>query len=114
MPSKTYTVVFFRDAKTGKEPAKEWLDGLRDRQTKARIDIRIRRAETGNFGDHKSVGEGVWELKIQFGSGYRVYYAIEKEQIILLLYGGDKSSQERDIAQAKKYWAQHKKKEKNG
>ena len=63
--------------------------------------------ELGNFGDSKSIGDGVAELRIHFGSGYRVYYAKEGTSIYLLLCGGDKSSQSRDIKQAKALWAKH-------
>ena len=81
----------------------------------ARIYIRIERAEGGNFGNHRSVGEGVMELKVPVGPGYRVYYALDGTDVILLLMGGEKSTQEKDIAVAKKYWSAHKAEgEKNG
>lgn len=79
-----------------------WLKDLRDMQARARIAVRIRRVEEGNFGDHKSVGDGVSELRIPFGPGYRVYYTQKGTTIVLLLCGGDKDSQDRDIAKAKK------------
>lgn len=78
-----------------------WLDGLRDRQGKARIVKRLMRLEEGNFGDHASVGEGVVELRFHFGPGYRVYYVQRGEALIILLAGGDKDSQARDIEKAK-------------
>jgi putative addiction module killer protein len=78
-----------------------WFSGLRDRQVKARIDIRIRRLSLGNPGDAKPVGEGVSELRIDHGPGYRVYYVQKGKVLIVLLAGGDKSSQERDIRVAK-------------
>ena len=81
---------------------RDWLDCLRDRNARARILVRIRRIElTGNIGDAKSVGEGVYELRLAFGPGYRVYYALRGRLVLLLLIGGDKSSQQRDIRQAK-------------
>jgi putative addiction module killer protein len=78
-----------------------WLKALRDPIGKARIVSRIRSAEQGNFGDCESVGEGVSEMRIHCGPGYRVYYSRKGEVIYLLLCGGDKSSQSRDIRQAK-------------
>lgn len=83
------------------ETYSEWFSGLRDRQAKARIDIRIRRLSLGNPGDAKPVGEGITELRIDHGPGYRVYYMQKATVLIVLLAGGDKSSQERDIRVAK-------------
>jgi putative addiction module killer protein len=82
----------------------DWLNKLRD--TKGRISVvrRISRLESGNFGDHKSVGEGVWELRVDSGPGYRVYYAQVGKVVILLLCGGDKSTQQRDVQNAKAAW----------
>lgn len=79
----------------------EWLDGLKDRQGAARIVKRLMRLEEGHFGDHAGVGEGVMELRFHFGSGYRVYYVQRGETLIILLAGGDKDSQARDIEKAK-------------
>jgi putative addiction module killer protein len=80
----------------------EWLDGLKDRQGAARIAKRLTRIEdTGNLGDTKSVGDGVGELRFDFGPGYRAYYVKDGETVIILLAGGDKDSQERDIEKAK-------------
>lgn len=77
-----------------------WFESLKDRQTARRIQARIDRAEEGNFGDHKAVGEGVSELRIQFGPGFRVYFTQRGLEIVILLAGGDKSSQTQDIATA--------------
>lgn len=80
-----------------------WFRKLRDYQARVRIDSRIRELdETGNAGDVEPVGEGVSELRFHFGPGYRVYYQRRGEDIILLLLGGDKSSQSDDIAKAKR------------
>ena len=78
-----------------------WFRSLRDRDARGRIDIRIARLQLGNFGDAKSVGDGVHELRMTFGPGYRVYFTRRGERIILLLCGGDKRSQSRDIARAR-------------
>ena len=78
-----------------------WFDAIRDRQAKVRIDIRIRRLSLGNAGDGKPVGEGVSELRVNFGPGYRVYFVQRREECIILLAGGDKTSLSDDICQAK-------------
>ncbi|WP_256078547.1 type II toxin-antitoxin system RelE/ParE family toxin [Massilia sp. YIM B04103] len=88
----------------GREPFTEWLSSLRDKVAQARIRIRLRQLETGNFGDTASVGEGVMELRIHLGAGYRVYFAQHGKAIVILLCGGDKSSQSTDIRRAKEYW----------
>jgi putative addiction module killer protein len=79
----------------------KWLSRLRDQKAKARITARIRSAEFGNFGDVRTVGSGVSEMRIHYGPGYRVYFAMRKMQLIIVLIGGDKSSQERDINKAR-------------
>jgi putative addiction module killer protein len=80
----------------------KWLGKLRDVRARAKIATRIRRIETdGNFGDVAPVGEGVSELRVHHGPGYRVYFVQEGDQVVILLCGGDKDSQERDIAAAK-------------
>ncbi|MDP2228408.1 MAG: type II toxin-antitoxin system RelE/ParE family toxin [Moraxellaceae bacterium] len=79
----------------------QWIDALQDVKGRARILVRIERLAAGNPGDVKPVGEGVSELRMDFGPGYRVYYKKSGQQIIILLAGGDKSSQERDIEKAK-------------
>jgi putative addiction module killer protein len=83
-----------------------WLSSLRDRQGRAKILVRIDRLEDGNPGKTRSVGSGVMEMKIDFGPGYRVYYTQRGEVMVLLLCGGDKNTQEKDIARAKVLAAQ--------
>jgi putative addiction module killer protein len=78
-----------------------WFAALRDRTAKARIDIRIRRLSLGNPGDCRSVGEGVSELRIHYGPGYRIYLKKQGDALVILLAGGEKSSQEEDIRLAK-------------
>lgn len=99
-----YTMVYtcpMLEIKRTDEFAK-WLKKLRDAKAKARINLRIRRIElTGNLGDYKPVGEGVSEIRIDYGPGYRVYFGRRGNELILLLIGGDKSTQQRDIAKAK-------------
>jgi putative addiction module killer protein len=79
----------------------QWLRGLRDRQARARIAARVRRLATGNPGDVAPVGEGVSELRIHYGPGYRVYFVRRGASLIVILGGGDKDTQVRDIAAAK-------------
>jgi probable addiction module killer protein len=86
------------------ETFKHWLIGLKDIRAKAHILKRIKRAEQGNFGEYKSVGAGVYEMKADIGKGYRVYYAQQGQLIYLLLSGGDKSTQQTDIQNAKQQW----------
>lgn len=80
----------------------QWFDRLDDRQARARINARIRRLSLGNPGDVKPVGEGVSELRIDFGPGYRVYFVRRSRTLVVLLAGGDKHSQEQDIQKALK------------
>ncbi len=79
----------------------KWFDSLRDRQARARIDIRVRRLSLGNPGDAKPVGEGVSVLRVDYGPGYRVYFVQRADVLIVLLAGGDKRTQDRDIRRAK-------------
>ncbi len=82
----------------------DWLKKQRDTLARIAIDRRVNRVELGNFGDHKFCRDGVWELRIDVGAGYRVYYAIAGQALVLLLCGGDKRSQDADIACACEYW----------
>jgi putative addiction module killer protein len=86
-----------------KHPFTIWSRGLGDPIARRKIRVCLDRAEDGNLGDHWSVGEGVWELRIDYGPGYRIYYG-EIGDTIILLTGGTKKTQDNDIARAKKYW----------
>jgi putative addiction module killer protein len=88
-----------------------WLNGLADPKAVARIIARIDRTENGNFGDHRFVGKGVWELRIDHGPGYRVYYATAGRHILLLLCGGDKRKQSADIRRAIDLWEDYNRRE---
>lgn len=87
----------------GKNPFREWLDSLA-RPVKARIQARILRLESGNLGDHKAVGAGIYEIRLDFGPGYRIYFRFDGDDLIILLCGGSKGSQQRDIRRAQDYW----------
>ena len=82
----------------------DWLRRLRDAQAKVAVIRRVTRVEQGNFGDHKFCRDGVWELRIDAGPGYRVYYGLAGHRLVLLLCGGDKRTQDADIARAVAYW----------
>jgi putative addiction module killer protein len=97
------TLEIYQDNK-GSEPIVDWIESIKDIVIRARIRNRLRRIELGNFGDHKSVGGGVFELRLQFGSGYRVYFGKIDDVIVLLLCGGDKRTQIKDVKLAKEYW----------
>ena len=107
MITDNYTIRIFADEK-GREPFIEWLESIKDKRSQLRIRNRIRRIELGNFGEYRFVGTGVFELKCSFGPGYRVYFAKVENTVVVLLAGGDKSSQNRDIERAKTYWKQYK------
>lgn len=91
-------------APEGKIPFREWLLSLKDIQVRARIRARLDRLRLGNFGDCKSVGEGVFEMRFHFGPGHRVYFGMDGRTIVVLLSGGDKKRQERDVRRAQEYW----------
>jgi putative addiction module killer protein len=92
---------------SGKNPFEEWLDSLRDAKAEARVAARVARLAAGNFGDCKPLTDGVWELRIDWGPGYRIYYAMIGRTCVLLLCGGDKRKQPADISRAVKYWSDH-------
>ena len=91
---RTYTTV------EGKDLFTSWQDDLRDTKARLAIRRRLNRAMAGNLGDHKPCSDGVWEMRIDFGPGYRIYYSLDGDRILLLLGGGDKSTQSADIKKA--------------
>lgn len=92
---------------TGKVPFDTWLEKLPDRTARAKIRIRLERLEDGNVGQSASIGHGVIELKINYGPGYRVYIGQDGPVTVILLCGGDKSTQRQDIRTAQEYWAEY-------
>jgi putative addiction module killer protein len=98
------------EQQNGVVPFDEWFESLRDAKMQAAVDSRLARMRAGNFGDHKSVGGGVFELRLQIGPGLRIYFAQQGAQVVILLGGGDKSTQPRDIVRAQKLWKQFKNK----
>jgi putative addiction module killer protein len=92
----------------GEKPFVGWLGRLTDEAARSRIQVRLTRLALGNFGDCEPVGGGVMELRIDWGPGYRVYCARLGQVIVLLLCGGDKRTQQRDIERAKKYFKDYK------
>jgi putative addiction module killer protein len=104
--AKPKRVIVYADA-NGKEPFTDWLYGLRDSMGRKRILARLVRLGHGNYGDCEPVGEGVSELRLFFGPGYRVYFGEDADDIVILLCGGDKGSQSQDISQAKAYWQEY-------
>ena len=92
---------------TGAAPYADYVNSLKDRAGAAKIRTRVTRAELGNLGDHRGIGEGVVESKIDFGPGYRVYVGLHGETSIILLCAGDKGTQEKDIRTAMVYWSDY-------
>ncbi|MBM7344169.1 type II toxin-antitoxin system RelE/ParE family toxin [Pantoea coffeiphila] len=109
-----YQSKYYQD-ENGKQPFNDWREKLKKKDLRAvsKIDNCIDRAEAGNFGDHKFERDGVWEMRINYGSGYRVYYSIEGNKIIILLIGGTKKSQDTDLDHAIRYLQDYKKRSKN-
>ncbi|UUZ77807.1 type II toxin-antitoxin system RelE/ParE family toxin [Polaromonas sp. P1(28)-13] len=99
-----YRIEHYLSAGESKDLYIDWLQRLRDSQAKVAVVRRVTRVELGNFGDHKFCRDGVWELRIDVGPGYRVYYALSGHRVVLLLCGGDKRTQDADIARAVGYW----------
>ena len=103
---KEKQVIFYRD-NANNEPFTDWMNGLRDSSTRRRILQRLYRIQSGNYGDYKSLKDGVFELRLRFSSGYRIYFGEDGDTIIVLLCGGDKSTQKQDITRAKTYWQEY-------
>ena len=102
----THTVYEYTDEQ-GRSPYAEWLWSPRDAKARARIIMQVDRMELGLLGDSQPIGEGLSELRIHHGPGYRVYYGQTGKRVYLLLCGGDKSTQSKDIKRAKAYWREH-------
>ena len=110
MEASPHELVIY-ETEQSEAPFQEWLDSLRDPSARARIKKRLDRIKLGNLGDYKALGEGVYELRIDYGPGYRVYYGKVDSIIILLLCAGDKNTQAKDIDLAKQFWNDFKKRE---
>jgi len=89
---------------TGKTPFTDWMEKLRDRKARVKIHTRIDRLRLGNAGDYKTLGNGLFELRIHYGPGYRIYFGKAGESLILLLCAGNKATQRQDVNLAKQYW----------
>src|SRR3972149_9552837 len=98
----------YYQSRTGQQPFTEWFERLRDLQARSRIQARLARVAVGNFGDADPVGAGVMELRIDWGPGYRIYFARPGQVLVLLLCGGDKRTQQKDIERAKGYFEDYK------
>ena len=88
----------------GRRPFSDWLASFLDKRMEARIRARLDRIQSGNFGDTRLVDTGVWEIRFHFGPGYRVYFGLDGNTLVILLCGGDKSTQNSDIRHAREYW----------
>jgi putative addiction module killer protein len=88
----------------GRNPFRQWLTQLQDKRTRANIQRRIARLQEGNFGDFRRLNRDLYELRINYGPGYRVYFGILASHVVILLCGGQKGTQQRDITRAQNYW----------
>lgn len=104
MTETSVQVIEYR-TEDGRTPFSDWLLSLRDREGAHRIRVRLARMRLGNLGDTKAVSKGISEVRVSYGPGYRVYFGRRGDQLVVLLCGGDKSSQVRDIEKARVYWA---------
>lgn len=98
-----FDLIVYQQAQ-GQRPFDKWFESLRDKQAQFRIARRIRQLQNGTLGDSKPVGEGVLELRVDVGAGYRIYCGRHGETLVILLCGGDKASQAKDIERAKEFW----------
>jgi putative addiction module killer protein len=104
MKITTRKELYYYHTGSGDNPFIEWLESIKDEIHRNRVKIRLDRVRLGNLGDHKAIDSGVSEFRLDFGPGYRIYYGEEGNKVILLLCGGDKSSQKKDIKRAIMYW----------
>jgi putative addiction module killer protein len=104
MAEDSITVLEYQ-TEDGRQPFSEWLEKLRDLAAAQRIDARLSRMRLGNIGDARSVSKGVSELRIAYGPGYRIYFGRKGSRFVILLCGGDKRTQQKDILRAQEYWA---------
>ena len=93
---------------SGRDVVGEWMADLADQRARAKIAVRLARVQAGNFGDCRALGNGVWELRVDWGPGFRIYYAMAGKFVVLLLCGGDKKTQAADIQAAIEYWKDYK------
>ncbi len=100
------TVMHYLKA-SGRCPFQEWIESVESRTVKAAVAARINRVRSGTLGDWKAVGDGVFELRVDLGPGYRVYFGRDGKMVVILLNGGEKRSQESDIKRAKGYWSDY-------
>lgn len=100
----TETTVLHYQTAQGRRPFQEWVDSVKGKAVKAAVAARINRVRTGTLGDWKAVGEGVFELRIDLGPGYRIYFGRDGKAVVILFTGGEKRSQDADIKMAKGYW----------
>ncbi|WP_314103577.1 type II toxin-antitoxin system RelE/ParE family toxin [uncultured Stenotrophomonas sp.] len=98
------TIEHYLTADQQRDPYMEWLRRMRNAQARIAVIRRIARIEHGNFGDQRFCRDGVWELRVDVGQGYRVYYGMSGQSVVLLLCGGDKRTQDTDIKRAVQYW----------
>ena len=98
-------------ATNGYEPFTEWIEGIQDKQAQIRLRIRLQRLESGLFGDWVSIGEGIVEMREHHGAGFRIYLGRHRRTIVILLCGGTKRTQARDIKKAREYWSEWKRRQ---
>ncbi len=106
-------IIFEYKRKDGKSPFGKWLDSL-DERAEAKVQTAVRRMREGNFSNAKPIGQGVSEFRLNFGPGYRIYFGRDGDRLVVLLGGGTKKGQRRDIETAKKLWVEYKARKKEG
>lgn len=113
MSAEEYSIRYY-EAANGKRPFREWLCSLDDKNAIDRANARLARVRLGNFGDSRSLGSGMWELRIDYGPGYRVYFTRTGRSVVLLLCAGEKATQQKDIRRAREYLADYKRRQDAG